>query len=507
MKKLLTLFIIFASFMMQGQNLPAETYRVDRVTFENNTRYKISVEQDPCLELATVLDTEYFQFSRRTGLHTTATSTLRISESSDFSEGISYVIDGSYFGTERPRFNLSNIPYTWGTNRLSSLAVDTARPLVRRYEEDLCSASLENARLENRNANSEMEEYRFVFDQLSSDYTLRIRILDDRSGNQIRSYTHGVGFSSARHTFRVDRAPWGERYRFEFSLEGSGADDTVHTFYGRVSNINSNGDEQHIRFDHIDSRRVIFTVVEPGSVRLDSGRIIRDPRWAGNENSVLDRDLNGHIRSGGVLFGGERRQYEYNGEFSIDDYDRIGVVYTRGDRRERSAYVVNGPQLVVYWTNYGDSQRRFSQNERMLLQWNWEVRLPPGWSQSSMSNVRAKLYSDDGGTFVGDATHNTQSRPDRWSSPNGFRRSGTGYYSLERDNFRDNDWEFKYHFRAFGRDYRLTMTDNINHAGHDSGRPDRSRTIRGGFTTLFSNVVINHEGDPRTPRISWDRNF
>ena len=450
MKKLLTLFIIFASFMMQGQNLPAETYRVDRVTFENNTRYKISVEQNPCLELTTVLDTEYFQFSRRTGLHTTATSTLRISESSDFSEGISYVIDGSYFGTERPRFNLSNIPYAWGTSRITSLAVDTARPLTARYDENLCEVPSHDITGFDigTHVNPGVSRYLISYNQyVESGVRMALEFYDDITGELIFETVRTVNANSATSEFNagvidvsVHKAPVGTRHRIEVRVTGAG-DPSEATFYGRV-NVKDN-----IVVTDISRRHITFRVMSEDNNRNDRINVSGREKFGA---PIRHDSFNGWRRmESRSLAGGYVKEYTYRyGNRWIESYETARVSAWRdGEQGEYTpVFQLNGPtpDLQVRIERDRTSSVRDAAY-RVVAEWEL-IALPPGWTEDQIIGIESSIYSEERITASINWRFVRYSNSGLIVNERRGRRLRGEQYNDNFWRFTDNDWEFTLRF-------------------------------------------------------------
>ena len=460
--------MLYFSTIGMAQNLPAETYRVDSLRFNSNTRYKISTRVDECFDVSTVLGTRYFQFGRSSNI-------IRISPNSDLSSPTVYSVSGDYFTRERARFNLSNIPHSWGTNRISTLSETEARPLTRRYAENFCVDLSHGISYVGEESTSSHTRYSFMLTQNRlRRYTVDFDVYDDITGEILSSRTvnrnaDGVAeLSTTPSHFDIERPERGHRHRIVATVRGGEQGEFTETFTSLVNAdqniIIKDFGQQYVRFwttSNITNNDDRINVEAVGRV---GGRIIHSSydNWK-------------RINPNRVLAGGYTKEYIYryadHGTRRVENFETIIVKAQRDTQGEfPEQFELQGPQPQVDFrlSRNGESNEK---NARWTIQYDWNLHgLPPGWTMDQISGITTSAYSDEHAGWVREQVNGLSFNGTRYPG------SGHGFRSSDMWRFTDNAWEWTLTFFRTTPDGRRERYTIRYHSTDNNVRPAPNRT-------------------------------
>ena len=187
--------------------------------------------------------------------------------------------------------------------------------------------------------------------------------------------------------------------------------------------------------------------------------------------------------------GGKIRRYVVR--FSRTDlytYEGVQVNAQRGAQSNRHDRALNGPTIEYTWRNAGAQN-----NDDAWINIQWRVNLPPGWSESGLSNYQIRIWSRDNGVNRIHLNNAADSRSEFLSGNNTWGGGITHRYA-------DNDWELGVGVNYNGRTYRIKIVDNVGHGEHNGGNRPRNGDRTGGVTNSIGGVPINrdHSGTSST---------
>ena len=170
--------------------------------------------------------------------------------------------------------------------------------------------------------------------------------------------------------------------------------------------------------------------------------------------------------------GGKVRRFTINfNDGDLYTYEGIQLNTQRAGDSNRWVRQLNGPRVHFTWRNIASNDAE--------LYLNWRVELPPGWSESGITNPQYRLYSASGDI--------------PWTINNTNISVGdmlSGNYRISNWRYVDNFWELGIRFNYAGRTYGIKLEDHVSH-NEDRRRSGDDRT--GGLYNQIGGTPWNYD--------------
>ena len=468
MKKLLTLFIIFASLAVQAQQ---NRWVVRSVVPEGDPQYNQSVNR--LLTTRTDLDVCHPGYNigeilSYVQLNATADNVVQIGTRPDAL--VSYTGVGNWrenvsVYSQRGWYARGNIPDGSGGVRIGWTQV-SGQGDVRGCTNEI---RISNPRITDSAVNG-AEELFFSASLANENERLRVTVRDigigEGSALELNTGTHYSfdGRTTSRDvSLHLDEREVGNIYVLRVASEADPTNFAEYTFPvksgGRILSINSD--------------QMQFVIADSRNTGRDHIRIHRRHRGDEGSRSLNDFRTNSHptFRETWSREGGRVRRYSVRFDGHLRPYESVILNHSRSGSPSNNVPQLNGPRIYYTWTNNAASS-----NSDVSYRLAWRIELPPGWSRSGFSQRQIRLYSRD---------NNLPWTQNPSLSVGHFFNSGAPQTNWR---YADNNWELGVRFVYNGDTYGIKLRDHI---AHGSGRPKAGSGRAGGLYNGISARVHN----------------
>ena len=458
MKKLLTLFIIFASLAVQAQQ---NRWVVRSVVPEGDPQYNQSVNR--LLTTRTDLDVCHPGYNigeilSYVQLNATADNVVQIGTRPDAL--VSYTGVGNWrenvsVYSQRGWYARGNIPDGSGGVRIGWTQV-SGQGDVRGCTNEI---RISNPRITDSAVNG-AEELFFSASLANENERLRVTVRDigigEGSALELNTGTHYSfdGRTTSRDvSLHLDEREVGNIYVLRVASEADPTNFAEYTFPvksgGRILSINSD--------------QMQFVIADSRNTGRDHIRIHRRHRGDDNRRSIQNFRTNSHpsFRETWSRSGGHVRRYSVRFDGHLRPFESVILNHSRSGGPSNNILQLNGPIVRFTWDVTRCRNCNSRRDDSFTGGYAYNAELPPGWNPSNVQEINddgyGRHYTGIDGTFS--PHHNTYG-----SNPRHGAVAGPAAWEL-RDNWVEMGWRARY----AGQTYVVKIWDHISHGDNRLG--------------------------------------